>query len=221
MISAFEKYAASDPRVAQEKISNCYAILRNRWVYLSAYHGGRGVFEVIDVDEQGSEERSLEDLSAINYADLKFGPYPLGYIHFKKSREIVYVSREPVRKNKFGLRSDNISFTKFGQIEPIKNNRGEDGVNYWNRLWGGEILQLFRNKRDPLEVAFKALQDEGQAVFSADFAGKQVTRRVASIYHRLSVTGEMDLKDGVVSLYPSYGHLLEKATDVFKKVVVQ
>jgi hypothetical protein len=146
------------------------------------------------------------NLSQVDEKDLLFAYYPLGFVQAYNS--LYYASRVPIRKNKFGLRQDNLEFAEVFKApgDIVTPNR------IWeNALVGGTLHELLVGPKGKFTDAVDSLNaGKDFAIFHRDFAVKRATRWVAQIYYKTSPAGEIDIRNLVGELYPSYVHLKER-----------
>lgn len=218
MVSVIEKYVSGNAKDAQEKINNCLALYKGEWVYIRQYVGGRAGEVLADVqyiDPKYGGRRDHVNLAKTKEEDFSLGPYPLGFIRHRNA--LYYTARAPVRKNRFGLRDDNMSWTLVSAeptVQPDGRLRGPGLTEAWQ---GGSLFPLLIGDFNP-EQRIKEIA-AGETYFAPiarDFAIVRVSRSLCSLYYKTEVAGEFDLTTKKLSLYPSFEHLKERVALTLK-----
>ena len=179
MVSMLERYVSNNYRDAAEKMAGVIGNYKGEWVYLSNWIRETPSAEVAFIHPDKLHDRQRIDFSKVKAADFSFGPYSLGFCEV--NNELYYASRDPVRKNKFGLREDNISWALVATSIDI------DGVlrrSPFSPAWReGSLHKMLSGKYDGLKKAiakFKALSVL-YAPINRDFALVRVGLRLAPL----------------------------------------
>lgn len=208
MVSMTEKYVSNNFRDAAEKMANVIGLYKGDWVYVSNWHPGSGVAHVTPIYADAAHHKTAVDFSTVKAEEFSFGPYPLGFC--EANDELYYVSRDPVRKNKFGLREDNMSWTLIASKDDIEHKlRPSPFSAAWRQ---NTLYNMLRGEYDGFKVAaskFKSIKVLF-APINRDFALVRVGLQLCGLFYKTEQVGEVDLKTGQVHLYPSFDHLQER-----------
>jgi len=208
MPSMTEKYVSNNFRDAAEKMAGVIGNYKGEWVYLANWQRERGIAEVSPVDPDKVLDKSLVDFTKVDAKDFSFGPYSLGFCEV--NGDLFYASRTPVRKNKFGLRDDNIAWELVASPKKIDGPmRAEPFGAAWRQ---GTLHKMLINDYKGLKYAVRELQPI-KALFapiSRDFALVRIGMRLCGLFYKTEQVGEVDLTTGAVNLYPSFDHLQER-----------
>jgi hypothetical protein len=203
-----EKYVSNNFRDAAEKMQGVIGNYNGEWVYLSNWQRDRGIAEISFLDFNKLHHKDIVDFSKVDAKDFSFGPYPLGFCVVKG--DLYYASRNPVRKNKFGLRDDNIAWHLVASPNKIDGPiRPEPFHGAWRE---GSLHSMLSNKYNGLKYAVRELQPLKTlfAPISRDFALVRIGLRLSGLFYKTEQVGEVDLTTGSVHLYPSFDHLQER-----------
>lgn len=207
MVSMTEKYVSNNFQDAAEKMNGVIGLYKGEWVYLSNWRRGTGLAEIAYIDPAKQGIRDAIDFAAVKAEDFSFGPYLLGFC--ESSGELYYVARDPVRKNKFGLRDDNMGWTPIMEEEGDPRGR----PNNFNAAWrDGTFFKMLTGDYDGLAKAVKKFKSAKVrfAPINRDFALVRVGLNLCSLFYKLEQVGEVDLTNAQVNLYPSFDHLQER-----------
>jgi len=208
MPSMTEKYVSNNFRDAAEKMAGVIGNYKGDWVYLANWQRERGIAEVSPVDPDKVLNKTLVDFTKVDAKDFSFGPYSLGFCEV--NGDLFYASRAPVRKNKFGLRDDNITWELVASPKKIDGPmRAEPFGVAWRQ---GTLHKMLINDYKGLKYAVRELQPI-KALFapiSRDFALVRIGMRLCGLFYKTEQVGEVDLTTGAVNLYPSFDHLQER-----------
>lgn len=212
MVSMTEKYVSNNFRDAAEKMQGCIGLYKGDWVYINNWHpGGSPLAFATPINSERMHNRELVDFSKVKAEDFSFGPYPLGFC--EASDDLYYVSRAPLRKNKFGLREDNMSWTLVASAQE-NNLEGLRGAPFSASWRQNTLYNMLTGKYDGFRSAtlkFKSLKVVF-APINRDFALVRVGLQLCGLFYKTEQVGEVDLKTGQIHLYPSFDHLQERVT---------
>lgn len=210
MTSMTEKYVSNNFRDAADKMQGVIGNYKGEWVYLSNWRRENAIADVLYLDPAKMPNKTIVDFAKVDANDFSFGPYRLGFC--VSNGELFYASRDPVRKNKFGLREDNISWHLIASPNKID---GPPRPAPFNPAWReGSLHKMLTNDYKGLKHAICELQPLKVlfAPITRDFALVRVGLRLAGLYYKTEQVGEVDLSTGLVHLYPSFDHLQERVT---------
>lgn len=208
MPSVTEKYVSNNFGDAHEKMSHAIAYFKGEWVYLSNWRRNSGVADVTPIDPEKLSP-FLVDFSKEFAENFCFGPYPLGFCVVDDV--LYYASRSPVRKNKFGLREDNIMWAAIIDDEVPKHRVASPFATAWR---SGALYRMLNGEYPGFKKALKSLQS-AKIMFepiSRDFALVRGGLHFCGLFYKTTRVGEVDLKTGKLELYPSFDHLQERVT---------
>jgi hypothetical protein len=205
MVTVNERYGAGGVLI-REKMCNMVACYKGDWIYLNSISpSGNVEYWPLSRGYIGGVGGDIINLGNTDVNDIKFTEYPLGF--GRLDGIVYYVSRVPVRKNRFGLRADNISFTRLDGV------RIDRDTNLFDRSLSDNVLE---NILKGVHPSFQAARDSiirGDSLdrsFDRDFALVRATRYVANLYYKTDACGEISLRDQTGELYPSFDHLYER-----------
>ena len=208
MPSMTEKYVSNNFRDAAEKMQGVIGSYKGNWVYLSNWQRDRGIAEVTPIDPDRVHNKDLVDFAKVDAKDFSFGPYSLGFC--VANGDLYYASRTPLRKNKFGLRDDNITWELVASPKKIEGPmRNEPFAASWRQ---GTLHKMLTNDYNGLKYAVRELQPVKTlfSPISRDFALVRIGLRLCGLFYKTEQVGEVDLTTGAVTLYPSFDHLQER-----------
>jgi len=207
MTTVAEKFA-ENPRDAVEKLSNIILRYKNNWVQMATLTEdlSASVFGL-----KGGTIRSLPDqisLRSIDTKDFDVSTYPLGYMSTEQG--LYYLSRIPLRRNRFGLRSENTQVDMVWadvELGSLRSIIYDHGVAY------GSLCETLEGNYSSFEECMSSVGNGSReaSAFSHDFAVKRATRYVSLLMYKTDVAGELSVRDGCGELYPSFVHLAERA----------
>jgi len=196
-------------RDAVDKLSNILVCYKGEWVYMSGINNDWSVSLTPIKNGIYNNSAFVVNLSQVDEKDLLFAYYPLGFV--KTSKSLYYASRIPLRKNKFGLRQENLEFAEV--FKGLGDNFTPNRV-WENILVSGNLHDLLAGPSGKFADAVDSLNaGKDFAIFHRDFAIKRATRWVAQIYYKTSPAGEVDIRNLAGELYPSYVHLKERLVE--------
>jgi hypothetical protein len=204
MVTVNERYGGAGGLI-REKMSHMLACYKGEWIFIGSVSvSGNAEYWPLSRGYIGGGGGDIFNLANTDVNDIKFAEYPLGF--GRHDGTLYYVSRVPVRKNRFGLRGDNISFT------PIDGVRGDRDVALFDQALHNHVLE---NILKGVHLSFgeaRAIVRAGakDASFDRDFALVRATRYVANLFYKTDVCGEVSLRDEFGELYPSFDHLQER-----------
>lgn len=218
MASVLDKYVSGNFRDAAEKMVSCVALYKGDWVYILQWLGGRGnegTAEIVYLDPNKGGERQVVNFAKAPEDDLQMGPYPLGFV--VQRGNLYYTTRAPVRKNRFGLRDDNMMWHLVAN-GPVAFDGGRIRIPTMTDAWNtGELFPLLKGEYSPKKHLEEIKAGKlSFAPLSRDFAAVRVTKNTCSLYYKTEVAGELDLETKKISLYPSFDHLKERVALTLK-----
>lgn len=205
MVTINERHGAAGGLI-REKMCNMIACYKGEWVYINTINpNGQADYYPLSKGYIGGGAQEYMDFARTDVNDLKFAEYPLGF--GRLNGVLYYVSRVPVRKNKFGLRSDNISFTS---LDGVKIDRDH---NLFDQSLHDHVLEDILKGVHPtfMDARERIIRGNFKDVsFDRDFALVRATRYVANLFYKTDPCGEISLRDDSGELYPSFDHLYER-----------
>jgi hypothetical protein len=202
LVSVIEHFFQGNPDDCREKLSGCLVRYKGKWGYLGRYQARTQASFYLLGDKTIN---SYVELSTTPVEDFEVGPYNLGMINMPNGN-IIFSSRDPVRKNKLGLREDNFNI-RFVYGKETAFSFGDLIFNPNTPL----LATLERQYPRYTAVLSGIYNREFPAkAFSPHFAAVRATVNAAHIFYKANVVGEADLKDGKITLYPSFAHLQQR-----------
>jgi hypothetical protein len=207
MVSVIDHYFLGNHRDCQDKLRDCVAKYKDKWVFLSSYVE-EGIIFARYISEN---EQFFIDLRRTPAEELSIGPYSLGMANAGPNK-VYYLSRTPVRKNRLGLRQDNMSIEPVSHIPDIEL-RGRNEL--WAEVWRGPEFPiknvLDRQYPKYLQICGEMAKFQRTAgAFDPHFCIVAATARVGQLKYKTNVVGEVALSTGEISLYPSSSHLVQR-----------
>lgn len=192
-------------RDAQEKYSACIVSYKKEWYYIAEIDQRWSAIAYKLADGMiGNGMPVKVPLTKTTMDELNYNEFPLGFATHGKS--CYYISRAPIRKNKHGLREDNMVIydVATGQVVPRM---------YMEFIRHKILLQPLENEYPTFLEACKTAAENGVGLtypFHRDFAIRRTSLRSCLLLYRLKIVGEVDFATGLVELYPSYHYMYER-----------
>jgi hypothetical protein len=204
MVTVNERHGGAAGLI-REKMSHMLACYKGDWIYIGSISpSGNAEYWPLSRGYIGGGGGDVFNIANTDVNDIKFAEYPLGFGRHNGS--LYYVARVPVRKNRFGLRGDNISFTPIGGVREQRDNTMFDQA-----LHGHVLENILKGVHPSFQDARASIKAGAKdASFDRDFALVRATRYVANLYYKTDVCGEISLRDTYGELYPSFDHLQER-----------
>jgi len=217
MASVIDHFFQGNPNDCREKLSSCVVKYKGSWGYLGRYlTATQAHFTALG----GPNVQDTIDLAKTPVEDFEVGPYNLGMVNVPNA--VLFTSRDPQRKNRLGLREDNLAYRLVWTNDHDTTDRLLN--NLWTKLLFDKEAPLYQtmNRVYPKysAVVHNILKGEitGQA-FSPHFAAVRVTAKTAHLFYKADIIGEIDLTNSEITLYPSFAHLKQRAEN-FARVKV-
>lgn len=218
MPSVIDHFFQGNPNDCREKLANCVAKFRGQWGYLGRYLAAtQAAFNPLGCPRDAQE---IVDLSKVTVDEFEVGPYNLGMVNFPDI--VLFTSRDPQRKNRLGLREDNLA----SRIVWSDSHDASDRLinNMWTKLLfdaEAPLYQTLRRNYPKYSAVLNSIYkgDTTAQAFSPHFAAVRVTSKAAHLFYKADVVGEIDLLNGEITLYPSFAHLQQRA-ESFARVKV-
>lgn len=213
-VSAAEKFLSLNTRDAHDKLRQCIVWSEGEWIYISGYGANSFSFDYQSVayDEDGSPKfQRVGDLSKISEKDFSVGPYTLGMANYGNKQigqGVYFLSRRPVRRNKFGLREDNCEITHVaGQAIDTRMSKAFGRLLHTNAM-----ADMLKGVYPSFEECIDKIRGGSLlcSAFNRSFAVNRTGLRTMNLIYRTNIIGEVSITKGAIELYPGYGHMKER-----------
>lgn len=209
-----EKLFSNNSRDAHEKLRSCIVWYKTSWYFLSGYISDWEVTaESLKRTKEGYPESAITiNLLTTPEEDFKVGPFNLGMSNLN-DKSVYFLSRRPLRRNKFALREEN---------SDVIHVAGEEIDARISRQWTALVLSnSFYNTLTGVYPSYLDVIDAlnnnktTALAFNRAFAIERVALKIGALKYRTTTIGEVNLFTNKIELYPAFSHMKERCSLIY------